>query len=126
MVFLRHGYGSRIRITDTFWERLSPHLPDHTPKAHPLGCHRRRVPDRQVLDSGRRPGPGAGLGVVHLRLPHAQQASQFDLRQPEPFPHGPQQAGRRVFIQCTQELWFRKRRRPSAAPPQVYAQPGAG
>ena len=39
-----------FRISDTLWERLSPHLPAHTPKVHPLGCHRRRVPDRQVLD----------------------------------------------------------------------------
>ena len=39
-----------FRISNTLWERLSPHLPAHTPKAHPLGCHRRRVPDRQVLD----------------------------------------------------------------------------
>lgn len=39
-----------FRIPDTLWERLSPHLPVHVPKAHPLGCHRRRVPDRQVLD----------------------------------------------------------------------------
>lgn len=39
-----------FRISDTLWEWLSPHLPVHTPKAHPLGCHRRRVPDWQVLD----------------------------------------------------------------------------
>ena len=39
-----------FRITDTLWGRLQPHLPVHTPKAHPLGCHRRRVADRQVLD----------------------------------------------------------------------------
>jgi putative transposase len=26
-------------------------LPVHTPKPYPLGCHRRRVPDRQVLDA---------------------------------------------------------------------------
>ena len=39
-----------FRITGTLWERLQPHLPVHTPKAHPLGCHRRRVADRQVLD----------------------------------------------------------------------------
>lgn len=36
-------------ISDTLWERLSPHLPVHVPKPHPLGCHRRRVPDRDVL-----------------------------------------------------------------------------
>lgn len=36
-------------ISDTLWERLAPHLPVHVPKAHPLGCHRRRIPDREVL-----------------------------------------------------------------------------
>lgn len=39
-----------FRISDSLWERLSPHLPVHVPKVHPLGCHRGRVPDRQVLD----------------------------------------------------------------------------
>ena len=39
-----------FRLSDTLWERLSPKLPVHIPKAHPLGCHKRRVPDRQVLD----------------------------------------------------------------------------
>jgi transposase len=39
-----------LRISDMLWARLSPQLPIHTPKPHPLGCHRRRVPDRQVLD----------------------------------------------------------------------------
>ena len=39
-----------LRISDTLCERLEPQLPVRTPKAHPLGCHRRRVPDRQVLD----------------------------------------------------------------------------
>ena len=37
-------------ISDTLWERLSPHLPVHVPKAHPLGCHRGRIPDRDVLN----------------------------------------------------------------------------
>ncbi|RZJ56594.1 MAG: IS5 family transposase [Hymenobacter sp.] len=39
-----------FRISDTLWERIAPKLPVHVPKAHPLGCHKRRVPDRQVLD----------------------------------------------------------------------------
>ena len=37
-------------ISDSLWERLSPHLPVHVPKAHPLGRHRQRVPDRRVLN----------------------------------------------------------------------------
>jgi len=39
-----------FRISDTLWEQLSAQLPQHTPKAHPLVCHRGRVPERQVLD----------------------------------------------------------------------------
>ncbi|WP_394365767.1 IS5 family transposase [Hymenobacter rubripertinctus] len=37
-------------ISDTLWARLSPLLPVHTPKPHPLGRHRQRIPDRQVLN----------------------------------------------------------------------------
>lgn len=38
-------------ISDTLWSRLEPLLPMHTPKPHPLGCHRPRVPDREALDA---------------------------------------------------------------------------
>lgn len=38
-------------ISDTLWERLQPLLPVHTPKPHPLGCHRPRVPDREALNA---------------------------------------------------------------------------
>lgn len=38
-------------ISDTLWARLEPLLPMHTPKPHPLGCHRPRVPDREALDA---------------------------------------------------------------------------
>ena len=36
-------------FSDTLWERLAPLLPVHVPKAHPLGCPRRRIPDRNTL-----------------------------------------------------------------------------
>lgn len=36
-------------ISDTLWERIGPLLPVRQKKVHPLGCHRPRVPDRQVL-----------------------------------------------------------------------------
>lgn len=39
-----------FHILGTLWERLPPRLPVHVPKAHPLGRHRPRVPDRQVVD----------------------------------------------------------------------------
>lgn len=38
------------RIPDALWARLEPLLPVHAPRAHPLGCHRRRIPDRQAMD----------------------------------------------------------------------------
>ncbi|TGE12594.1 transposase, partial [Hymenobacter elongatus] len=38
-------------ISDALLERLRPLLPVHTPKAHPLGCHRPRVPDRDALNA---------------------------------------------------------------------------
>lgn len=37
-------------ISDTLWDRIAPLLPVHTPKPHPLGRHRQRIPDRQVLN----------------------------------------------------------------------------
>ncbi|OGX89218.1 transposase [Hymenobacter lapidarius] len=37
-------------MSDTLWMRLSPLLPGHTPRPHPLGRHRQRIPDRQVLN----------------------------------------------------------------------------
>ncbi|NKI91235.1 transposase [Hymenobacter sp. 1B] len=38
-------------ISDTLWARLEPLLPVHVPKPHPLGRHRRRIADRQVLNA---------------------------------------------------------------------------
>lgn len=40
-----------FHISDALGERIAPLLPVHTPKAHPLSCYRRRVPDRQVRNS---------------------------------------------------------------------------
>ena len=37
-------------ISDTLWVRLVPLLPVHVPKPHPLGRHRRRIADRDVLN----------------------------------------------------------------------------
>jgi putative transposase len=37
-------------ISDALWERIEPLIPVREKKVHPLGCHRRRIPDRQVLD----------------------------------------------------------------------------
>ncbi|GAA3931925.1 hypothetical protein GCM10022406_16170 [Hymenobacter algoricola] len=38
-------------ISDALWTRLAPLLPVHVPKAHPLGRHRQRLADRDVLDA---------------------------------------------------------------------------
>src|SRR5690348_72289 len=37
------------RIPDALWEKVQPLLPPG--KSHPLGCHRRRVPDRAAMDA---------------------------------------------------------------------------
>jgi transposase len=37
------------RIPDEIWDRMAPLLPKG--KAHPLGCHRPRVPDRDALNA---------------------------------------------------------------------------
>jgi putative transposase len=37
-------------LSDTLWARIEPLLPVHVPKPHPLGRHRRRIADRQVLN----------------------------------------------------------------------------
>ena len=37
------------RIPEALWERIKPLLPPRKP--HPLGCHRRRVDDRQAMDA---------------------------------------------------------------------------
>jgi len=37
-------------ISDTLWARLEPLLPVHVPKPHPLGRHRRRIANRDVLN----------------------------------------------------------------------------
>jgi transposase len=36
-------------MPDWLWERIEPLLPD--PPAHPLGCHRPRVPNRSAMDA---------------------------------------------------------------------------
>ncbi len=36
------------RLPDALWEKMEPLLPPR--KAHPLGCHRGRVPDRSAMD----------------------------------------------------------------------------
>lgn len=37
------------RIPDEVWERMEPLLPERP--AHPLGCHRPRVPDRDAMNA---------------------------------------------------------------------------
>ena len=37
------------RIPDALWHEMEPLLPPR--KAHPLGCHRPRVPDRAAMDA---------------------------------------------------------------------------
>jgi hypothetical protein len=37
------------RLSDELWDRMTPLLPP--PKAHPLGCHRPRIPNRMAMDA---------------------------------------------------------------------------
>lgn len=37
-------------LSDEMWSRIEPLIPQREKKQHPLGCHRPRVPDRQVLN----------------------------------------------------------------------------
>lgn len=39
-----------FEISDKLWQQIEPLIPKREKKVHPLGCHRPRVPDRQVLD----------------------------------------------------------------------------
>ncbi len=38
------------RVVDALWAAVEPQLPPAAPSAHPLGCHRRRLPDRGVFE----------------------------------------------------------------------------
>ena len=38
------------RLSDALWAQLQPLLPVYHPPAHPLGCHRRRIDDRVVME----------------------------------------------------------------------------
>ena len=37
-------------ISDALWDLIKPLIPVREKKVHPLGCHRPRVPDRQILN----------------------------------------------------------------------------
>ncbi len=37
-------------ITDPLWKQFQALLPKRSAAAHPLGCHRPRIPDRIVFD----------------------------------------------------------------------------
>jgi len=44
------GQVQEFLISDVLWKRIEPLIPVREKKVHPLGCHRPRVPDRQVLN----------------------------------------------------------------------------
>jgi hypothetical protein len=37
-------------VSGALWARIEPLLPIHVPPFHPLGCHRRRIGNRKILD----------------------------------------------------------------------------
>ncbi|MDE0699929.1 MAG: IS5/IS1182 family transposase, partial [Acidimicrobiaceae bacterium] len=53
------------RVVDALWVAFEPQIPERGEVSHPLGCHRRRIADRDVLvlrvNVGLRV---AGVGVV--------------------------------------------------------------
>ncbi len=44
---LANGY----HISDELWSKIEPLIPPPNSKPHPLGCHRPRVLNRQVMDA---------------------------------------------------------------------------
>jgi transposase len=38
------------RVVDAVWAAVSPRIPKHRARPHPLGCHRRRIPDRACFE----------------------------------------------------------------------------
>jgi len=38
------------RVANAVWQAIEGHLPPRPPDAHPLGCHRRRISDRDCFD----------------------------------------------------------------------------
>lgn len=38
------------RTVDAVWAAIAPLIPVHVPNPHPLGCHRRRIPDRVCFE----------------------------------------------------------------------------
>ena len=47
---MRQRKVQEFEISDAVWELIEPLIPQREKKVHPLGCHRPRVPDRQVLN----------------------------------------------------------------------------
>ena len=41
----------RPDIVEAVWQAVASHLPERENKPHPLGCHRRRVPDRDYFEA---------------------------------------------------------------------------
>jgi transposase len=39
------------RVVDAVWAAVEPLLPPRPPDSHPLGCHRRRIPDRDCFEA---------------------------------------------------------------------------
>jgi hypothetical protein len=53
-------------VVDAVWAAVEPLLPPPPPDDHPLGCHRRRVPDRVVFDALFDEALAAYDRIIHL------------------------------------------------------------
>jgi hypothetical protein len=71
-------------ITEPLWDQFAALLPDRV-DPHPLGCHRRRIPDRTVLNTSWRPwstapatsaspAPGCSDRTIRLASKHGQSS----------------------------------------------------
>ncbi|MFH1105457.1 MAG: IS5 family transposase [Actinomycetota bacterium] len=40
-----------VRVVDAVWQAVEPFIPQRPPTSHPLGCHRRRIPDRTCFEA---------------------------------------------------------------------------
>ncbi len=39
------------RVVDAVWAAVERYIPERGEVFHPLGCHRRRIPDRDVFEA---------------------------------------------------------------------------
>ena len=64
---------------DAIWAAVEPLIPP-PPRTHPLGCHRRRVPDRDCFDVHARPALATGCSFEDAERLCGQKVSDTTVR----------------------------------------------